>query len=656
MQAAEEHPFERGFQIDKKRKYSWEFGCAVILYLSIIVHAVLSIVIFASKNSEVPTFVTDGSLELSCPSGMMMTSKCMPLWYHSGPLECISESLCEELKTCVSTQRRLSDTITKKDVPSGVWEFMEEHFYQPTVLFGCAFICAGCWLVLLQTAPKTVVWGTIAADILMLVAIFLYFLIEEEAVNWACIILVALMIIGCGVLYKKINHAAVMMKFAMDGLFANKRIFGVAFGVQLVWVGFFALWVAGLVAMHFVKEVGVVEGRCEIKAGVWSSGGVVLYWVLHYYWVTYFLRNVNVIVITAAVSGWYFEEDGYLHFWKKSLPLAFGPLAGGTAICSAIMGMLEYLLSKVGNCWNIVFSVMNPLEWIFLCIALAMKGIAQTYTKFGLIAHAYGGRPFCETAPRTFTLLKNWLGEAVVCDYVGKRVMSWMTFAIALGVAFAAWAWADAVQNISSFGEMSMVAIFFVSLAYAWILSQPFFGLLLVIFIEDLLGNFINYCAATDTGCLTVRAVCNSVFASLFMGCITFFILNFLSQVVVNAMDVCLFCYAVECDLGKPSEQDVKKQAFFESIKETVVQGSIQGQQVVTGGPATQMMTVSVPEGCQPGQQLMVATPQGQQVTVVIPEGVAAGQTFQVQVPAASATAVAVPVASAPAQVVGNPV
>lgn len=664
MQADQEHPFERGFQINKPRKLSWEFGCAVILYLSIATHIALSAVVMSSKNTEPPKLVAapDGSLTVECPSGMVQKSKCANMGW-AGMDECMSESLCEELKTCTSSlSRRLSDTVKKEDVPSGVWEFMEEHFYQPAVLFGCVFIAAGCWLFALQAAPKTVIWGTIAADVVFLIVIFVYFLVEEEAINWACIILVALLGLGCGLLYKKINHAAVMMKFAMDGLFANKRIFGVCFGVQLLWVAFFALWVGGLVAMHFVKQVGKVTDeygntRCETQTTFWSSGGMVTYWILHYFWVTYFLRNVNVIVITAAVSGWYFEEEGYLHFWKKAIPLAFGPLAGGNAICSAIMGFLEYLLSKVGSVWSIIFSMLNPLEWIFLCIALCAKTIAQTYTKYGLIAHAYGGRPFCESAPRTFKLLKNWLGEAVVCDYVGKRVMSWVTYALALGVSFAAWAWADSVQNVSSFGEMDMGALFGVCVVFAWILSQPFFGLLLVIFAEDMLGVFLNNCASTDTTCLTIRAVMNSVFSALFMGCITFFILTFLSQVVVSAMDVCLFCFAVSSDLGIADEKDAKKQAFYASIKETVVKGSVAGNSVVTGANAGTMMTVVVPTGAESGQQLTVTTPQGQQVTVTIPEGVAAGEKFQVQVPAAApAVVVTATDAAAPTNVVGTPV
>ena len=58
-----------------------------------------------------------------------------------------------------------------------------------------------------------------------------------------------------------------------------------------------------------------------------------------------------------------------------------------------------------------------------------------------------------------------------------------------------------------------------------------------------------------------------------FGGCTTYFIISFVPQVVVTSMDVCLFCYAVASDHGIVSV-NAEKQAFYESIKETVSQAT----------------------------------------------------------------------------------
>jgi len=603
----QERPFQKGFQINKPRKFTPEFACAAIFYASVLVHLILSIMVFAGKNYEPISLVWDEQMQVSgiCPDGMVAEWQCRN---ERGPWSggCLTKDLCEDLKTCIQTGsngRLLSDEEAMKVPREGVWEFLEVHAYQPAVLFGAALIVAVGWLFILQKFPKTVVWSTLIFNLLMLGFLLGYFLVAEGTFNFGILAIMILMIIGMFVLRAKITSAAAMMKFAIDGLFANPVIFAVCFGVQLLWVGFFAIWIAGLVTMHFVKEVVLVpeetaytrQKGCHI--GSTFGPGIMIFWVLHYFWVTYFFRNVNVIIITGNLSAWYFEEDGFENNWKKTLPWAFGPLAGGNAMCSALQGFLEYIMAKVGSCWSIVFGILNPIDWIFICLGLCLKTFAQTYTKFALIAHVYSGKGFCAGAPDTWNLMKNWLGQAIVTDYIGKSVMRWITYALSLGVGFAAWAWADAVQNVNSL-DMPLAALISVTIVYAYVISQPFFGLLLVILIEQLVGQLGIFESECDgfgqSEACKVRGGMNSIFASVFMACITFFLLTFLSQVVVTSMDVCLFCYAVEMDNGTA---DAKKQKFYESIKNSIALGE------VAGGAAlgTPVVEVNIPpEGVVP--------------------------------------------------------
>merc|ERR1711934_849375 len=164
--------------------------------------------------------------------------------------------------------------------------------------------------------------------------------------------------------------------------------------------------------------------------------------------------------------------------------------------------------------------MFNPIEWIPLCLAFALKTIIHTYTKFGL-----------EAASCTFQLLKQKLGEAIICDYIGKRVMSWCTYMLSLGVAMAALVWGNSLQNYDEankiFSEIGFLIPTMLFLAY--VVSFPFASIILIVLLEAMLPNDMDG---------TARAILNSLFAAIFMGSITNFLLRTMSHIVVSAMDV----------------------------------------------------------------------------------------------------------------------
>lgn len=707
-----EKPFRSEIDVKKKRPVTWEISFFVIFVAAVFTQFIMSIAILASKNSDVWSQDGDDG-PWTCPDGMVLWNQCGNVNSVGRRREirgawgrCVQEDFCNDLRECMSggTSRRLSIAEIEAEAPSfedlmqriaddehppralhkenakrilssrgpvaeSVWDFLEEYPYKPAVLFGAVFVAAGIWLVILQQATAAAVIGIIVLDILMLIIVFFWWLIEFDVVNWACPILAVGMIVAAIILRKKISCAIHIMKTSMDGLAANKRIFLVCFGFQLLWVAYFALWVSAIVAIHFVvaveyKPIGDVdssssyypsssstEGYCEIVTGWPGHFLVYFFWIFMYYWVTYFFRNANLILITANLSGWYFNEPGYEQNWLTGIKWAFGPCAGGSAFCAMIMGACQYLVARTNNLCRIILSVMNPIDWIPLCLALCLKQIIITYTKYGVVAHVYSGLPFFQAAPKAFTLLKSRLGEAFITDYLGTRVMAWATYVISIGMAFAAWAWADDLQGYPSFSKVGGAALIFITFLYAYILAMPFFALILVIILEQ----FIN-----DIEDAAVRALFNSIFASVFIGSITFFLLTYVSLIVVNAMDVVFFCYAIEMDNAGSRQERFEK--LYESIKDSIAPGVADMQQGLNNGlvvqgiapngaaPATgqQTLAVTVPPGAAPGQTLQIQTPQGQTIQVQIPAGLQQGQTFNVQVQQ--------PVAAPMAQVVGQPV
>jgi hypothetical protein len=578
--------------VEKERKFSPEFACGVLFYLALLAQLAVAVAIFLGKNSEMPTFDADG--KPLCPDGYLhIRNDCKgydtnKLYLFSGDL-CITEALCEDLKTtCNSLSRRLDTesprilALTNEKPEKDVWDFLEKHFYQPLVLFSAVFVLAGFWLILMEKFPRCVVWGTIVADCALCLAMVVWFYIEDESFNVPALVLAVAIVIGAFCCRKQIETACVIMKIAMQGLFEMKRLFVVTFAVQLLWVGYFAIWIASTIGTHFIKEAGIKEatndaekflvgsGKCEVRTGWATSVGVQIFWVLMYYWVTAFAKNINTMMITATLGGWYFEEEDYGSFWLKGLKWSLGVQSGGNALCAAITGFLNYVLAKTGGVVKIIFALLNPIDWIFICLACCLANVAKTFTKFGLIAMTFSGQGFCATAPDAYRTLKSRLGDAVVTDYIGKRIMSWVTYVLAVGIAFAAWAWADQSQGMSNLSELGMAGIIGITIFFVIFVAYPLVGLIFVVVIEQLMASF-GFLDFENKDLWGVRAIINSVLAALFMGCITQFILTFVSEVVVTAMDVILFCFAIdESSKGSRFEgfQENVEKAFPEAIKE----------------------------------------------------------------------------------------
>jgi hypothetical protein len=538
-------------------------------------------------------------------------------------------------------RRLASRRLDGERVPQDLWQFLEEFIEMPILVFGGTFIVASLWLVAMTYATGPVVWGTLVFDILVMIFGVIWGLVELDALNWMLLFLAIGFTIGIVVARKQIQSAIVVMHKAMEGLSQNQRLMPISFAITCLWIGFFAMWVASLIGLDMVKEVREVEVEhgglvklCSIENKY--PGEIRWLWIVCYFWTTFFFNNAKLVVITGQLADWYERGAGHdMTIWRKFTVYAFHPFksGGANALCSAIMGITQYLMNYFSSKARLISGMFNPLEWVPICLAFALKQVIHTYTKYGLIAQVYSGQPFCSAAQNAFKLLKNHLGEAFIVDYVGKRVLSWCTYLLSLGVAMAALTWGNALQGNDEankiFKEVSLLVV--VMLWLAVIVSYPFISVILVVIIENLLPNDI------DAG---ARAILNSVFAAIFMGSITCFLLRTMSHVVVSAMDVIYFCFAAEADRGDKQE---RFNDLYDAIKMTIQPGTVNNRGVVMGQP----IPVQVPEGAGPGTVLQIQGPSGP-MQVQVPAGVTAGQTFT-YTPQATQEPVVI------AQVVGTP-
>jgi len=672
-----------------------EVFCATVFYLVMLGQLVLFIMVFTSQNAvmvDINDAYAPGSINGGCPEGFK---------FRFGVPYCLDEQLYLEHKACMdkggnigslmsqlfgsgfNRERRLmnddgmqsmnltyvehlrklstADTPTtpknlltrqlaarrlqslqsggRTFIPADLWQFLEEWPHMPSIVFSATTVLASFWLLGLAKVTGPIVWATLGFDIMAMVGALIYSLIELEEFNFMCAALIVIFSIGLVVFRAQIQTAIVVMHKAMAGLSDNGRLFPISYGVTVLWIVFFAGWIASLITMDLTKKINPTT--CAVENGY--AGELRIYWIVSYFWSTYFFNNAKLIVITCQLGEWYFKGDGAdKGIWCPALGWSFHPskVGGANAICSFIMGATQFLMVYINSKCRMVAAMFNPIEWIPLCIAFCLKEIIHTYTKFGLVAAAFSGQPFCTAAGNTFQLLKTRLGEAIICDYVGKKVMGWCTYLLSLGVAMAALFWGNSLQNVSEANEAMAepAAMVGVMLLLSYFVNMPLFSIVIIVLIETLLDDTIHQSEPK------IRAIINSVFASIFMGSVTNFLLKTMSHIVVSAMDVVYFCYALEQDLGQKQE---RFEDLYEAIKKDIPTGIIASgnQGVVVGAPpgGQQVIPVQIPEGVGPGAMLQVPGPNGP-IQAQVPLGMSAGQVFNVSVPAVvSAEVVAVP-------------
>lgn len=583
--------FEAGVCVANPRRVNAEIPCAALFYAAVLVQVIMSFAIFGLKNAEV-----EG---LGCSGDYVLLSQCTyAAWELGSPDLCVSPSLCKDVEACRaggsdgSLKRRLSAKASRRvqvledvkqrrlqgeavDVPEDTWDFFETHYYQPVVIFACVALLGLTWLYFLQVAAKASIWGMLAANMILLAAVIIWFLVDFDTLNWPCIFAAAVLIAVCINYRNDFDDCATVMTQAMTALREHKRIFAMSAALHLIWILYFAIWVAAIVDMHFVKEVVLLDGVCQLENNSTFSGtNSMIFFIVCYYWTTCFVRHTNLMLLTANIGGWYFKELGAEGFWRHALRWALGPQSGSTALAAALTECSKFLSDRVANSWNICLSMFVPWLWPIVCLALVLRTILETFTKFGVIGTVFSGQTFCQSASESFQLLSDRLGKAVLTNFVGHQVMAWAAYMITLAAAFAAWAWADDVQGIQTFALLDWYTLLLIALLLAYFLSYPFLTLVIVVLLEEHVGGLFDPTAE-------IRARLNSIFASLFVGSVTMFILQAVSEIVVSAMDVVFFCFALEQKHGAKQE---RFQPLYTCIEKHIVLG--QGvARVVPGYP-----------------------------------------------------------------------
>ena len=115
---------------------------------------------------------------------------------------------------------------------------------------------------------------------------------------------------------------------------------------------------AGGSAPEHAQQFREEPGECSALTCAYGTLG--LYFGLQYYWITCSMHDINVVIIAANISGWYFAEDDYKSSWTHALKWSVFQQAGGNVLASAVMGLLGYFLRQVSRAVSLVYGTSSP--------------------------------------------------------------------------------------------------------------------------------------------------------------------------------------------------------------------------------------------------------------------------------------------------------
>ena len=199
-----------------------------------------------------------------------------------------------------------------------------------------------------------------------------------------------------------------------------------------------------------------------------------------------------------------------------------------------------------------------------------------------------------------------------------KNVMNLTSFLFSMTMFFVCWAWLDAEFGEDNFRKLTGEGIFFVWLfLQAFLLWYPTIGVLILCMLNNIIKGFHN----GESSAVPV------IMASMFVGLISVILFNYMGSVILDTIDVCFVCFAVDKDNNVDLSQSVFAQQVCKNmsdLKEGMIVGGVEGAQgqmtaqttVAVGQPVAQQVSA-------PGQPMMgvpgtvVQGPDGQMMMMV---------------------------------------
>ena len=422
----------------------------------------------------------------------------------------------------------------------GLFGALSEDISVPTTLLGMIFVLGVGWMILLRKFAKTMVSVTEAFKIFAMCWIGVK---SESPFYFVFAAAYTLIII---VKRDKLKFAAKMISHSALAMQKNPSIMGALFILKLAYL---IQSVVTIMALVKVPSVLAMDMDCVAKEPSWLRWALEII-LFSWLWSICFYDQIRLSVISLIVGSWHWHPEN-----KPSLFQAFQTTTTkslGTNALSALVIAIVMRIKQAAKfkCWMI----FSPPHFVLFLICWCLYTMIKMLTKFSLIIHNFTGLSFFKSAGRCYKIMTRHFENGMVTEASSQNVLYLSCFVFSFVVTISAWAWYDEVfseplENISTFTESGIPAEALI-LMIGFFLYYPVWTIFWLIFMEIFINNERDEgdLSETCTGIYPVELI--PILCALFVGSIAMLLFTFLGHAIMDTINVCFVCFAVDKDNG----------------------------------------------------------------------------------------------------------
>jgi len=330
---------------------------------------------------------------------------------------------------------------------------------------------------------------------------------------------------------------------------------------------------------------------------------------LIYVFCVQWFTQARLSTIAQIVGSWHFHPESTVPI-TQALTTTCTTSLGAVSFSAVILTILMEIKKKLQVKWwkaccmhASTGGATIPLHIVMCCLLWCIERCMKMLTKFTLIIHCFTGQSFVGSAKLCYHVMKRHFVNGFITDAVSVSVLALGSFVGSLLVSMTAWAWIDAeygFHTISASGEESLNFLFYVWIVFMFCnVYNPVMGVFFIILLDMILGSMD-----------TEQHKWVAPMAATFIGAIARLFFNYIAGIMLDTIDVCFVCWAVD----KDNNVDLSNSEFsgivttMPGVKKDEFPGAQQGVQMVAMGQPVQQGQF-MPQQPQQGQVQMMQQP-----------------------------------------------
>lgn len=426
----------------------------------------------------------------------------------------------------------------------------------PATLIAMAIFISVGWIVLLRAFATPIVFVTEAIKIACIV--FIALKTDDESATPVFLIIAVLYTLL--VIWKrdKLKFAGKVISHSAMALQKNPGMFGGLLGIKALYclqAFCFVLFVSKSVEVMEVAREEVVltdmtlQSDCVLQTAGWVSTArsiVMFCWLWSIMWYT----QARLGVVAMIIGSWHFHPED-MPSVSTAVGAVFTTSLGTISFSALLLAIIERIKKSLKFKW---YHHCGPQVFVtlpFACLATVVLWCFETcfkmLTKFTLILHVFSGLNFFGSAKKCFGLLTRHFEGALVTEVTSRAVLTLGAYVFSIAISFSCWAWIDTEFGWNSLstasendegGSEALIRFFGWFFLMMFNLWYPTLGIFCMIMLDMLLQNLnVGY-----------QEYWVAPFAAIFVGVIAMLFFTYTAGVILDTIDVCFVCWAVDKD------------------------------------------------------------------------------------------------------------